>query len=426
MKKTLAAALTTALVLGAASTTFAAANPFSDVPADHWAYDAVSQLAKDGVIEGYGDTTFQGNKNITRYEMAQMVAKAMAKANVSTNDAALIDKLKAEFSDELNNLGVRVANLEKNADKVKWTGMFRYDYTSPKFSGHDGAFDKANRTSNAKFRLYPDAEINDHWHVQARLQAKWSPAGDAHMASDSTTDTSLSYAYAEGKYGDVTMDFGKMRLFSDADEGMLLDTMFSGAKVSFGNQLKAIVMGGRHDLGQDGYWTGYGNGGDTADYASLQLLYPFGKLNTSAAYHYLKSANFKNYKGYGKTEDEADLWTVGGRYTFDKNAALAGFYGQNADADSFDKSGSVEFDYKGSEAANQGTWGAYAAYRHVGQNVSFATTYDDMWENMKGYAVGASYVPFKNIILSTSYTAGKTLDTDKDANLVFGRVKVVW
>ena len=53
MKKTLVSALTTALVVGAASTTFAAANPFSDVPADHWAYDAVSQLAADGVIEGY-------------------------------------------------------------------------------------------------------------------------------------------------------------------------------------------------------------------------------------------------------------------------------------------------------------------------------------------------------------------------------------
>ena len=40
MKKTLVSALTAALVVGAASTTFAAANPFSDVPADHWAYDA--------------------------------------------------------------------------------------------------------------------------------------------------------------------------------------------------------------------------------------------------------------------------------------------------------------------------------------------------------------------------------------------------
>ena len=56
MKKTLVSALTTAIVVGAASTTFAAANPFSDVPADHWAYDAVSQLAADGVINSICST----------------------------------------------------------------------------------------------------------------------------------------------------------------------------------------------------------------------------------------------------------------------------------------------------------------------------------------------------------------------------------
>ena len=78
MKKKYLMGLTTALVVGAASTTFAAANPFSDVPRGHWAYDAVTQLAADGVIEGYGDGTFLGNRNITRYEMAQMVAKALA------------------------------------------------------------------------------------------------------------------------------------------------------------------------------------------------------------------------------------------------------------------------------------------------------------------------------------------------------------
>ena len=66
MKKTLVSALTTALVVGAASTTFAAANPFSDVPRDHWAYDAVTQLAADGVIEGYGDGTYRGDRTITR------------------------------------------------------------------------------------------------------------------------------------------------------------------------------------------------------------------------------------------------------------------------------------------------------------------------------------------------------------------------
>ena len=138
MKKTLVTALTTALVVGAASTTFAAANPFSDVPAGHWAYDYVSQLAADGVIEGYGDTTFQGDKNITRYEMATMIAKAMAKTNVSGTDKAMLDKLAAEFSDELNNLGVRVANLERNADKVKWNGEARYTYTSVRNEKQDG------------------------------------------------------------------------------------------------------------------------------------------------------------------------------------------------------------------------------------------------------------------------------------------------
>ena len=49
MKKTLVSALTTALVVGAASTTFAAATPFSDVPADQWANDSVCKLATEGV-----------------------------------------------------------------------------------------------------------------------------------------------------------------------------------------------------------------------------------------------------------------------------------------------------------------------------------------------------------------------------------------
>ena len=98
MKKSITAALSTALVIGAMGTTFASANPFSDVPKTHWAYDAVQQLANEGIIEGYGDGTFVGDKNITRYEMAQMVAKAMAKMEtLSTRDQQLVRRLSAEF-----------------------------------------------------------------------------------------------------------------------------------------------------------------------------------------------------------------------------------------------------------------------------------------------------------------------------------------
>ena len=205
MKKTLVSALTTALVVGAASTTFAAANPFSDVPADHWAYDAVTQLAADGVIEGYGDTTFRGQQNITRYEMAQMIAKAMARTDVSASDKALIDKLAAEFSDERNNLGVRVSNLERNADNVKWNGQARYRYWSQRYEQKDGSKDKKN-TDQLNFRLEPSAEVNKNWHVNARIDAFMDPS------KDETSDLTVKRVWAQGDYKNFQVKLGKMPL----------------------------------------------------------------------------------------------------------------------------------------------------------------------------------------------------------------------
>ena len=117
MKTMIKTALITAILTSISAGAFAAANPFSDVPRSSWAYDAVETLAKDGVISGYGDDTFQGDRAITRYEMAQMTAKAMAKEQVSAKDQATIEKLSAEFADELNTLGVRVSALEAKTDK---------------------------------------------------------------------------------------------------------------------------------------------------------------------------------------------------------------------------------------------------------------------------------------------------------------------
>ena len=174
MKKSLVSALTTALVMGAASTTFAAANPFEDVPADHWAYDAIAQLAADGVIEGYGDGTYRGDQEITRYEMAQMIARAMAKGG---GDKALIDKLAAEFADELNNLGVRVAALEKKVDNVKWYGLFRYTYERAREENDAEKYAKRNppevnhqNVNNFRLRLSMTAKVNEHWTANGRME----------------------------------------------------------------------------------------------------------------------------------------------------------------------------------------------------------------------------------------------------------------
>ena len=69
---------------------------------------------------------------MTRYEMAQIVAKAMAKG-------ANVDRLAAEFADELDSLGVRVAALEKKSDNVKITGEIRARYVDQKAKANQAA-----------------------------------------------------------------------------------------------------------------------------------------------------------------------------------------------------------------------------------------------------------------------------------------------
>ena len=76
MKAKVLAALAATMAVGA--TCAFAANPFVDVPTDSWAYKSVVELADSGIVQGVDGKYFEGNRNITRYEAAEMVAKAMA------------------------------------------------------------------------------------------------------------------------------------------------------------------------------------------------------------------------------------------------------------------------------------------------------------------------------------------------------------
>ena len=440
MKKSIVSALTTALVVGAASTTFAAANPFSDVPADHWAYDAVSQLAADGVIEGYGDTTFQGDKNITRYEMAQMVAKAMAKSDVSAADKAMIDKLAAEFADELNNLGVRVSNLEKHADMVKWGGVLEYTYTSTR---HDQQNEKKSQCKKNideyVFRLEPVAEVNDHWSVHARLDANGT------LDDDKSGDVSLKRAWAEGNYKNFNVKLGKLpnsiNLISTTDDP------FSGVELTYGSKWKLTGAAGRiddsqfGDMGRDSKgWTQdddadvnpFSKTTDTANYQAVKLATEQGKFFGDVAYQHLTST-YRVVDGIalydnGNTEADTDyawkanIWSALANYRFDRNSALKAEYAKNVSADAYDTAYSFEYDYKGAEAANKGTWGAYVAYRKLGQYAAPWSTYGDGVDGgQKGIEVGFNWIPFKNILAVAKYFDGKDIAADRDASKLFGR-----
>ena len=120
MKKILAIAAAAALTAGVSAY---AANPFSDVSPDDWAYQAVSDLSDQGVVEGYPDGTFKGERNMTRYELAQVIARLMAREDqLNAEQKATLDKLAGEYADELANLGVRVSNLEKKVGNISWFG----------------------------------------------------------------------------------------------------------------------------------------------------------------------------------------------------------------------------------------------------------------------------------------------------------------
>jgi hypothetical protein len=120
----MAATLTTSL-FAVSGREAALATPFSDVPANHWAYQYIQSLAADGIIDGYPDGKFKGDRPLTRYEMAVVVARVIAKLQEnpgpkgpSKEDLDKLQKLIDALKDELDSLGVRVANLEDSLDAL--------------------------------------------------------------------------------------------------------------------------------------------------------------------------------------------------------------------------------------------------------------------------------------------------------------------
>ena len=128
-----------------------AAPLFGDVPAGHWAEDAVANLAAKGLVEGYPDGTFKGDRACSRWELAMVIARFLAKndqehASFATKDE--LEQLKSlvrEFSDELEAIGVRVTNLEdqyqrldtrvNELERIRFYGSFQTVYVSQTAGG---------------------------------------------------------------------------------------------------------------------------------------------------------------------------------------------------------------------------------------------------------------------------------------------------
>ena len=377
MKKQFAAIFAATAVLGV--TTAFAANPFSDVTPDSWAYQAVSQLAAAGIVNGYPDGTFKGQNDITRYEMAQMVAKAMANQDrANAEQQAMINRLADEFSNELNNLGVRVARLEDRVGNVKVTGDARLRYKDA---------EHAKSKFDARARVQFNAKVNDRTDAVVRLTSGNFELGNS--TTGGNADAQIDRAYVNHKFGErVSLKAG--RFGQVVGGGLAFDGTFDGAQFNAGND----------------------------------------KVNAQVAYGYMVSGDAA---GLTKEENVTDLIVnVNGKVG--KHAMVGGFYdrinqdddvrnvyGFNADAN-FDKiwvggewlkASSLEesqawtagVGYGNYDIKKQGTWGVKGQYFNAKENAPIIdTTYNHIYTtDAKGWMATVDYALQNNVGLTANY-----------------------
>ena len=389
MKKSLVLAM--AMALGVTASAYAA-NPFSDVPAGHWAYDAVNKLAAEGVVDGYPDGTYGGDKLMTRYEMAQIVAKAMAKG-------ANVDKLAAEFADELDSLGVRVANLEKKADNVKITGEVRASYrdVDGDVNGHEGLL---------RSRLWVNGQINEDWAYTGMFENNQDFTNDT-----GDDDIDFARAYVEGRVGGLDVVAGRYNEVTFT--GNILDANLDMARVSYGDKIKVSAAAGKA-------------------YDSVEVDEDAGVLLHSDDRIYIGTleaalGDVDAYVGYFKTNSNMDkeIWNVGASYGFGDFTLAAEYMRGDKEYENAGKDGWwADLAWKGAEADTPGSYGIHAGYYDQSPSAYINPTTDAEYfaDGYKGWNVGVSYTFAKNIVGMVNYWDMEAQTTNDDAQTIFSEL----
>lgn len=372
-KRLLKVAVTTALTVAFAAPAFA--NPFADVPAKHWAYDAVNKLAQAGIVDGYNDGTFRGDKTMTRYEMAQIIAKAMNK-NLNADQKATVDKLSKEFGTELNSLGVKVDGVQKQVnDMVKISGDARVRYFGT---------ENEKDVTDYRARVTLDGKINDNVKFSTRLStgstlvdakantfsaetanASFNALGMSHVVG--RQDIKLGSGYlVDGQMNGMATQIGALKVFggnASSNAKVATDSIYANGNTAtdtvwnrvYGAEYKFDVMGAKV----------------TADYM---------KNNTSSDTLY--GANL----GFGVTKD---ISATAEYFKNNENSAKAMAYGVK-----FDKIG-LSATYRDVEA------GAFSPFSTM---VTPTTTqYDALKDGFKGMEYQYDHNIDKNAVLTVKY-----------------------
>lgn len=205
-----------------AAVTVSAANPFTDVSSDDWAYQAVASLSDEGVIDGYPDGTFRGDKHVTRYEIAQIVARLMAKEDtLNASQKETLAKLSSQYANELKDLGVRIAELEKKRGATDLITELRVQSIDRYDDVFKGNVQKHNEIST-RVRLNTITPVNDRVHLYGQLETILDMNGKESYDVNRIDPKDKSQTKLRTGYGDG--DFHLNRLWTTYHFGPKQDT----------------------------------------------------------------------------------------------------------------------------------------------------------------------------------------------------------
>ena len=376
MKKILAIAAAAALTAGVSAF---AANPFSDVSTDDWAYQAVSDLSDQGVVEGYPDGTFKGERNITRYELAQIIARLMAKEDqLNAEQRATLDKLAGEYADELANLGVRVSNLEKKVGNIYWSGDARMRYIDYSKKNTSDAWD-------GRMRINVKGQVNDSTYVQGQMVTNMNFKGA--NGGKTNGDTFMAQLYANHNFGkDFSVRLGRQPIVFGDQNGWLYAGLegYDGAQAAYNNGKLSLT-------------TGFGQFAKSDNFGDVKVGNETYTGVTSADMYFAKGAYDFGFAKLGadyiKFQGDADKGTnyVAGQELYGVNLNIPvqqfnvfGEYWKNSTIGDYDTAWNAGLSYGKANWKKPGTWDLSVAYNKVDAGVYFGGSvfHTDMLANL--------------------------------------------
>ena len=452
-------------VLSLSSVVFAAqASPFTSVPKNHWAYPAVEKLVHAGLIDGYGDGDFRGDKVISRYEMAQLIAKAMTNVDKADDaNKASLDRLSKEYSDELKNMGVRLDKVESKMSSFKWYGDARFRYyenkdnkmkqTNDGHQSNSSQFEERvrlgfygepgeNLSVTGRLKYENKIRVNDGWGGKNKNFNSWDNSyNDQGAFRLDLMSLDWNHAGTKVSVGRTEINLGQGLLWWENPIDGIYATHQFGDNVKVSAGWGDLAAEGWHDTNMGAFLANVDVTTSPATHVTLSHLKTNDKLKTSSTATTLErgweqqaDGSWAQTGAFTGNIIKTETWTEQ-PYAFDQYSIgfnsqvapklnlLAEYVKNNADNADQDHGWWTRLTYGKMDWKKANTWKVYAEYLSLGNaavdsnkwghrlNVAGGNGYNG--DGDKGWGLGANYMLASNTNLELTYYKLKPYDEAK-------------